>query len=350
MKRWNAALVVATLTLAACSASGEEGSSGGSSPASPSVTQSLTPASVTGLHPSIVGMDGEVRLEVGALPPDAWELNLSPDGETVAYLTWAINVGGCGACSEGGRLAATAIDGSASAFVTLHTWGLPNSVRMPAWSPDGSQIAFVSAQDIYVVRFDDDGPVGQPHRLTTDPGADEFPSWSPDGETIVYDNSGAEGLDGSGLSRTQEIWSVPAAGGRPVRLTHNHLADQAPAFSPDGKRLAFFHDGLIGIMDASGGPIDSLPGDLQGWSPRWSPDGTRIAFLAFEGARASVPDPYTGSEEPLDLPLGVVKVVDVTSGEVASLGVLVPSSYNPVSWLPSGDAVLADVVASGTAG
>jgi hypothetical protein len=63
-----------------------------------------------------------------------------------------------------------------------------------------------------------------------------------------------------------------------------------------------------------------------------------------------VPDPYTGSEEPLDLPLGVVKVVDVTSGEVASLGVLVPSSYNPVSWLPSGDAVLADVVASGTAG
>ena len=85
----------------------------------------------------------------------------------------------------------------------------------PAWSPDGTRIAFISDVDgdfeIWVTPVDGEGAT----RLTFDASADEYPAWSPDSQFIVFNSNrfGYEGLfvmaaDGSGLSPL--LWDYPA--------------------------------------------------------------------------------------------------------------------------------------------
>ena len=197
--------------------------------------------------------------------------------------------------------------------------------------------------DIYVMNPDGSAV----RRLTTSPAEDEFPAWSPDGRTIAYDSSGSTPLDSSGFSSTQEIWSVPADGGSPVRLTNNTVPDQAPTWSPDGSQIAFFHglrfgDGTISVIGASGGAIRSIGSGPIGSSPRWSPDGTRIAYLYFgRNLRATLADSRAKGRI-YSLPLADVRLVNVSSGAETDLPVQVPTSTNPVSWLPSSNALLVD--------
>jgi Tol biopolymer transport system component len=312
-----------------------------------------TTASSSPLSPAIVGLDGRVQSILQELAPDAWTLSLSPDATKIAYITRSTDVGSCGGCADVARLTVAQTDGTNSHFVPIPgeshftvdpnrdppARGLGPVSNLPAWSPDGSRIAIVVTKngntDIYVM--DADG--SHQRRLTTSPADDEFPSWSPDGSSIVYDSSGSTQLDDSGLSPTQEIWSVPVAGGTPVRLTNNHLPDQAPVYSPDGTTIAFFEPDGITLMDADGGNVRPLAGGSGGWTPRWSPDGRRIAFLDFTGGEGSAPAPTIGDLS-YSLPLGTVKVVDLATGKVSSLPFEVPTSYNAVSWMPSSDALL----------
>ena len=77
-----------------------------------------------------------------------------------------------------------------------------------------------------------------------------------------------------------ELWSVPTGGGTPRRLTGGP-ADVAPAWSPDGSRLAFLRDGQLHVLAADGGEpekVTDLP--LGAGAPVWSPDGERIAFTS----------------------------------------------------------------------
>lgn len=288
------------------------------------------------LAPTVVGLDGRIDGPIRGLPADAWQATVSPDGSQIAYVTRSLAVGACGNCWPGARVVVVGVDGTGSRYLTS-IGSLPQSVAMPAWSPDGSEIAYVNTvrgnEDIYVM----DAFGGHVRRLTTSPAQDEFPTWSPDGTTIAFDSSPTQ-LDTSGLSPNQEIWTVPATGGAPRRLTHNHVPDQAPSYSPDGTRLAFSHNVQIAVMPADGGFLRTIG---PGWSPRWSPQGSRIAFLDFTGPRGDAQDPTSPSCTP-SCPLGTVMVVDATGGTPTSLGVLVPSSLNPVSWQPSGQAVLAD--------
>jgi hypothetical protein len=286
-------------------------------------------------------LDAEMRADVRQLL-----LEVTPrDATKLAYITRSKDVGFCGACVDVAQMAVVNADGTDSHFVPIpnesHFTVDPNSPvsNLPAWSPDGSRIAIVVTKkgntDIYVM--DADG--SHQRRLTTSLAQDEFPSWSPDGSTIVYDSSGSTPLDNSGLSPTQEIWSVPAAGGTPVRLTNNHASDQAPSYSPDGTKIAFFEPDGITEMDADGRNVRPVAGASGGWTPRWSPDGSRIAFLVFSGGQGYVPDPAMGTDT-YALPLGTVKIVSVATGEVTSLPVQVTTSYNAVSWMPSSDALL----------
>ncbi len=150
----------------------------------------------------------------------------------------------------------------------------------PAWSPDGSKIAFTSDRDgipdIYVVNADGSSAT----RLTTPQYADDQPAWSPDGAKIAFGR--ADCCDDYN-ELVNRIYVMNADGSSPVSLT----SGAQPAWSPDGGKLAFTSDkgGSWGIfvMNADGSSATRLTTsayyDVQ---PAWSPDGAKIAFTRAE--------------------------------------------------------------------
>ncbi|GLY90331.1 serine hydrolase [Actinoallomurus iriomotensis] len=117
----------------------------------------------------------------------------------------------------------------------------------------------------------------------------EQPTLSPDGDRIAYV---LRTCDADRDRNARALWIVGAASGRPRRLTHGS-ADSAPAWSPDGARVAFLRGGArpaqVWLLPAEGGEaeqVTDLP--LGAGAPVWSPDGSKIAFAAVTD-RAAVP-------------------------------------------------------------
>ncbi len=143
----------------------------------------------------------------------------------------------------------------------------------PSFSPDGRSIAFLSNRggsfDIWV------GLVagGSPVRITNDPNFKARPHWSPDGSKISYIR-----LNESGL---WDVWTVPSLGGTPLKLLNN-ASDSA--WSADAASLAYADSstGSIWICDASGGnahKVTQPEGKAWHTQPAFSRDGRRIAFI-----------------------------------------------------------------------
>ena len=151
-------------------------------------------------------------------------------------------------------------DGSNVRDLTPHPGRGPgHGAADPAWSPDGRTIAFVrwaspvgghedvgfgSPEAIYVVKADGSGL----RNLTPKPvGTYAAPAWSPDGRKIAF----VSDRDGN-----SEIYVMNADGSGQRSLTRNPAYDADPAWSPDGRKLAFVsnRDGSYGVyvMNADG--------------------------------------------------------------------------------------------------
>ena len=101
------------------------------------------------------------------------------------------------------------------------------------------------------------------------------PALSPDGMRIAYV---VRTLDVDLDRNVDELWLAETGGGPGRRLTAGPK-DVAPAWSPDGTRVAFVRDGQLAVLTADGGEAETLTDlSLGAGAPVWSPDGRRLAF------------------------------------------------------------------------
>jgi Tol biopolymer transport system component/imidazolonepropionase-like amidohydrolase len=138
----------------------------------------------------------------------------------------------------------------------------------PTVSPDASQIAFVALNDLWLMPID-----GQPRRVTDDDYHEVNPAWSADGRYLAYSSDRAG---------TEDIYIRDLRTGEERRATAMDGAEVSAAFSPDGSQLAFQNQvGATFVLDLESGQVRELVPSLFGpGRPTWSADGSTIAFSA----------------------------------------------------------------------
>ncbi len=188
---------------------------------------------------------------------------ISPDGQSIAVASFV------GGFSEGIYLLDRFGKGRTQLVFRSNFDG------SPAWSPDGSMIAF---------RSDYPGPTGADHsrifivnsdgsalrqltQETVDYTTDDWPSWSPDGTQIVFSRFNTMYLikpDGSGLTST-------------------NVSGHHPVWSPNGLQIAYDFNAIF-VMDRNF-VQHQLTTDASDVNPRWSPNGSQLLFQRFEGGK-----------------------------------------------------------------
>ena len=187
----------------------------------------------------------------------------SPDGSKIAF-----------ASARAGSLDIYVMDADGSNTRRLTT--TDGNQAQPTWSPDGSMIAYQSDQDadhIYVMTAKGSGA----RRLTNDLAPEIEPAWSPDGRWIAYSRR----LPGTQI---RELWLVHPDGSERRRLTTRDEAAYGPAWSPDGQTIAFasrrgrsrFEIYTIGVDGKGLRRVTFSTEDA--FEPAWSSDGKTLAF------------------------------------------------------------------------
>jgi dipeptidyl aminopeptidase/acylaminoacyl peptidase len=135
---------------------------------------------------------------------------------------------------------------------------------------DAGRIAFRALNDLYLLTI---GGRAQP--LTGDRFYKCDPAFSPDGRTLAYSTDKGGKLD---------IWLRDLASGEARQLTRFDGAALSSAWSPDGRRIAFLsQDGGLHLADVETGAVRRLYDDLwEPGRPSWSADGRTIAYAAFK--------------------------------------------------------------------
>lgn len=252
------------------------------------------------------------------------DAQLSPHGERVAFVV---------------RSVAPERDGYRSAIWLVPFDGSKEAVRFtsgggqdaqPRWSPDGRTLAFVSDRAALGATGEGKGKKGKPRNvfvLSLDGGeARQLTAfeddcgdiaWSPDGRRLAFTVKDAKAADADDdgprvyermryktdegfLSdqRRKHLWLVDVAGGEPRRLTDGDWDDQQPAWSPDGREIAFISNRSadrerntvadIHVAAVTGGATRRVTNELgQYGNPSWSPDGKTIACYGVEKALGS---------------------------------------------------------------
>ena len=200
-----------------------------------------------------------------------------------------------------------------------------HSIISPAWSPDGSRLAYVSFEAGKPVVYVQTLSTGQRTPVANFKGNNSAPAWSPDGQslavvlsrdsisqiyTINADGSNLRRVmrspmidtepqytaDGSSLIFTSDrggsphIYRVPVSGGEAQRLTYNGSYNISPVLSPDGNNLVYvtrrngaFHIALQNMGTGSEQLLTTGPDDE---SPSFAPHGMQVLYSSVQGGRS----------------------------------------------------------------
>jgi Tol biopolymer transport system component/DNA-binding winged helix-turn-helix (wHTH) protein len=219
----------------------------------------------------------EHRLHMGYFHPSARGLSWSPDGSVLAF--------------SGGREHWKSAWISLLSLVDSTTRQLTSPSDQeadysPAFSPDGSTVAFVrgtlagAVDDLYVVP----AAGGVPRRLTFDKTwIKGSPTWTPDGRDIVFSS------ERGGLA---SLWRVSASGGTPRPVAGVGVIASSPSISPKGNQLvymqSFIKENMVRVNLKDETHSEGPPAVLnlkkgRNWRPNFSPDGKRFAFESVQG-------------------------------------------------------------------
>ncbi len=270
---------------------------------------------------------------------------ISPDGRWVAYTVrqtnWDEN-----AYETQIWLADTMASSSSSA--TRQLTNAKKSSQSPAWSPDGSRLAFISdrtdKRQIYMI----DPQAGESDALTSlEDGVDRF-AWSPDGKSIAY--TATEPKPAAIKDREKKYGELQVVE-QDYRMTHLFVIDIGTRatrtltsgpftvgsfeWSPDGRTIAFDHRvnsspgssrsadiSIVTVADATVRKLVTQDGPDE--HPVWSPDGSRIAF---ETSMANPAFYYTN---------GLIATVPANGGTPTILSSSFDEDPSIVAWKPNG--------------
>jgi dipeptidyl aminopeptidase/acylaminoacyl peptidase len=218
----------------------------------------------------------------------------SPDGKRIVYVATHADLERSAYDAD---LWIVDADGSNDTQLTRN----PANDNHPRWSPDGSQIAFLSERDggraaIYLIGVNG----GEPEKLTSEKSSINDFEWSPDGKSIAFamrdppptekEDYHVVGAD----SRPSNVFLIDVASRTVTRLTRdNEFSFTYLSWSPDGTMIAAERQPVGGIQDFENSDIAlvSLTGDVRmlvtrpgsDRNPTFSPDGKSIAFLSTGG-------------------------------------------------------------------
>ncbi|HBE40592.1 MAG TPA: hypothetical protein DDW27_05200 [Bacteroidales bacterium] len=293
---------------------------------------------------------------------EIWATRISPDGNpegeslqifrgfsgSRSYYNWTID----------GKIAISKSAGVSNIFVRELQTGketqLTNILTFeshPRWSPDGSQIAFISRRDGESDLWTIPSKGGEANKVTVNvpnpnatPRYISRPSWLPDGKSLAF---------GGIFGEDRGIWTVPTSGGIPEKMKSDFgpLIENCDV-SPDGAYITFDYIGVkegnpiknsrnperdIYVIPFKGGSPQRITmiakSGLSFISPSWSPDGKMIAFRST--------DVFEGNEGKNAVELWVCKFPE---GEPKAITEKMKGNIPCLSWSPDGKTIIFSVV------